>query len=160
MQKLVRIGGSVFAVFVGALALADAPEQAGKLWGYWNYVVGWAGLSANGGRWVLVVAAIVVGLLAWDVPRRLWPRKSVGLLLVIRSARYGLGEGQYSDVTAAVRALVVDGRLNIRADNKTLGLDPFPGQRKHLVVTYSIGGNDPQKLIVGERGWAVIPPVS
>jgi hypothetical protein len=99
-------------------------------------------------------AAGVDGARPWE---EIEPSVQALAALVIHSAMWGLGEGHYRDVTDTVRTLVVGSRLDIPADNKTLGPDPFPGQRKHLVLTYSIGGGAQQKLITGERGRATIP---
>lgn len=81
MWKTVRrIGGSVTALVLALLAFGDAPEQL-KTWKAWwvalwalpgiNWGSFWAG---NGGRGVLVFLAIVVGLIAWDVPQRIRAR--------------------------------------------------------------------------------------
>jgi hypothetical protein len=84
--------------------------------------------------------------------------------LEVQSAFYGLGEGQYQDVTTTVRGLVVDDALNFKVCNDAVvggrRNDPFPGQRKHLTVVYSIGGRTMPSMTIGERGWVRIPSVT
>ena len=152
----------MLAFVVTVLALADAPTQVGKLRGYWNWLVGQLGLTANGGRWVLLFLAIAVGLLAWDVPSRLWTlmrtQKWLEPCLTIVSALYGLGEGQYRDVTAIVQAQVVNGRLHMQVENEKIAKDnPFRGKRKHLVLVYSLRGPVKHTVTIGEHGWVDLP---
>ncbi len=76
------------------------------------------------------------------------PRPDVRVSVV--KAIYGAA-GQTQDVTERVQALVRDGRLDIVANNSTLGTDPAPGAKKTLWLTYSVGrGSQPQTVQVAE----------
>jgi hypothetical protein len=57
----------------------------------------------------------------------------------ILRAYYG-GEGQFANVTDALQNQLVDGRLYLRVDNRSMGLDPLPGRRKSLRVLYWFDG--------------------
>src|SRR5579864_2963792 len=59
--------------------------------------------------------------------------------LRILRAYYG-AEGQFINVTEALRSRVDDGRLFLHVDNYSMGGDPLPGRRKWLRVLYSIDG--------------------
>jgi len=90
--------------------------------------------------------------------KELEEQTSAVLELSVYSAKYGLGEGQYRDVTAIVRALVKNGRLEFMVVNENLGgADPFPGRRKHLVITYSVHNGAEQTATCFERDWVSLP---
>ena len=55
--------------------------------------------------------------------------------LQILRAEYGI-EGQFANVTEALRSRINDGRLFLYVDNYTMGVDPAPGVHKHLRVLY------------------------
>jgi Domain of unknown function (DUF3395) len=55
--------------------------------------------------------------------------------LQILRAEYGT-EGQFVNVTDALRSRINDGRLFLFVDNYNLGVDPAPGVHKHLRVSY------------------------
>jgi hypothetical protein len=55
--------------------------------------------------------------------------------LQILRAEYGV-EGQFVNVTEALRSRIDDGRLFLFVDNYTMGVDPAPGVHKHLRVSY------------------------
>lgn len=55
--------------------------------------------------------------------------------LRILRAEYG-AEGQFVNVTDALRSRINDGRLFLFVDNYNLGVDPAPGVHKHLRVSY------------------------
>lgn len=76
--------------------------------------------------------------------------------LVIESASYG-GEGRWVDVTQALRAQVRGERLDIEVRNELFGLDPLPGQRKALSVTYRWGNAPANTVRVGERDSLRLP---
>lgn len=59
--------------------------------------------------------------------------------LQIVRAYYG-AEGQFMNVTDALRSRIDDGRLYLRVDNATMGGDPLPGTRKWLRVLYFYEG--------------------
>jgi hypothetical protein len=59
--------------------------------------------------------------------------------LRILRAYYG-ADGQFMNVTDALRSRVGDGRLYLHIDNYSMGGDPLPGRRKWLRVLYSIDG--------------------
>lgn len=76
--------------------------------------------------------------------------------LVIESASYG-GEGRWVDVTQALRAQVRGERFEAQVSNELFGMDPAPGQRKTLSVTYR-WGNDPSNTVrVSERDTIRLP---
>jgi len=55
--------------------------------------------------------------------------------LQILRAEYG-AEGQFANVTEALRGRIDDGRLFLFVDNYNMGVDPAPGIHKHLRVLY------------------------
>ena len=55
--------------------------------------------------------------------------------LQILRAEYGV-EGQFANVTEALRSQINDGRLFLFVNNYTMGVDPAPGVHKHLRVLY------------------------
>lgn len=69
--------------------------------------------------------------------------------LRIWRAYYG-AEGRFANVTDALRSQVNEGRLFIRVDNNSIGVDPIPGHRKWLRVMYSIDG-DRRSVVVEEK---------
>lgn len=76
MGRAKQIAGTVGAVVLGFLALGDAPEQLANWKRGFAYVVSLGGIdwsafwSGAAGRWVLSIAAVIIGLWAWDVPER------------------------------------------------------------------------------------------
>lgn len=77
--------------------------------------------------------------------------------LTIISAQYGT-ESYKVDVTAALRLLTRDGRLEMRVENDTVGqIDPAPGIVKTLWLTYSVNGGRSQSVRVQERAWLRLP---
>jgi hypothetical protein len=69
--------------------------------------------------------------------------------LQILRAYYG-AEGQFMNVTEAVRGRIDDGRLYLRVDNYSMGGDPLPGAHKHLRILYTIGG-ERRNIVVEEK---------
>lgn len=55
--------------------------------------------------------------------------------LQILRADYG-AEGQFANVTEALRSQIDDGRLLLFVDNDSMGVDPTPGARKRLRILY------------------------
>ena len=55
--------------------------------------------------------------------------------LQILRAEYGV-EGQFANVTEALRSQINDGRLFLFVNNYTMGVDPAPGVHKRLRVLY------------------------
>ena len=72
-----------------------------------------------------------------------------GPRLRILRAYYG-AEGQFVDVTDSLRGQMNDGRLFIRVDNRSMGADPLPGQRKWLRVLYFFDG-ERKSVVVEEK---------
>jgi len=66
------------------------------------------------------------------------PAASAPAVLRIVQARWGFGDRQ-ADVTPQVQALVRDGKVSVKADNKVLGVDPAVGKTKQLAVRYEFG---------------------
>jgi hypothetical protein len=76
--------------------------------------------------------------------------------LVIESASYG-SDSRWVDVTQALRARVRGERFEAEVSNDLFGVDPAPGQRKLLSVTYR-WGNDPVNTVrVSERDVIRLP---
>src|SRR5947209_8817706 len=69
--------------------------------------------------------------------------------LRILRAYYG-AEGQFVNVTEAVRSQVNNGNLFLHVDNYSMGGDPLPGRRKWLRVLYSIDG-ERRNVVLEER---------
>jgi hypothetical protein len=76
--------------------------------------------------------------------------------LVIDSASYG-SEGRWVDVTQLVRAQVRGDRLDLQVRNELFGVDPAPGQRKVLSVTYRQGNQPANTVRVSERDTMRLP---
>jgi hypothetical protein len=76
--------------------------------------------------------------------------------LAIVSAVYGAGNRSV-DVSARVRSLVRDGRLNFTVNNFSMAIDPAPGIHKSLSVTFSIGGGPQRRAVVGEGDQINLP---
>lgn len=74
----------------------------------------------------------------------------------IQRALYGNGYRQV-DITARLRSLVRDGRLEVAVDNQLAGADPAPGERKSLMVEFSLGGGPVQQTTAGEGQWLRLP---
>ena len=75
--------------------------------------------------------------------------------LHILRADYGV-EGQFVDVTDALRSRMDDGRLSIRVDNYTLGVDPAPGVHKYLRVEFMFRG-ERRNITVDEKTFLQLP---
>lgn len=77
--------------------------------------------------------------------------------LRIQRATYG-ASGRDWDITDRLRRMVRDGQsLEVYVDNNLGGGDPYPGQRKILIVTYSIGNGGSQEVRVSERETLRLP---
>jgi len=79
--------------------------------------------------------------------RREYARRERGLEIL--RAYYG-AEGQFANVTEAVRSQVADGRLYLRVDNYSMGVDPLPGVHKRLRVMYKLDG-ERRNVVVDEK---------
>ena len=78
----------------------------------------------------------------------------------IQSAKYGVGTTT-KDVTKAVSAQLVDGKLNFVVTPAALNVnDPAPGQIKTLTVTYTINNGSPNTAtaVDGEAMQIDAPP--
>jgi hypothetical protein len=75
--------------------------------------------------------------------------------LQILRADYG-AEGQYANVTEALRSQINDGRLFLHIDNYSMGVDPLPGAHKRLRVVYMIRG-ERRNLVVEEKSDLQLP---
>lgn len=69
--------------------------------------------------------------------------------LRILRAYYG-NDGQFVNVTDALRSHVAEGRLFMRVDNFNLGIDPQPGVHKLLRVLYMFNG-ERRNIVVDEK---------
>jgi hypothetical protein len=85
--------------------------------------------------------------------RREYARRERGLEIL--RAYYG-AEGQFANVTEAVRSQVADGRLYLRVDNYSMGVDPIPGVHKHLRIMYKLDG-ERRNVVVDEKNNLQLP---
>ncbi|HYM77429.1 MAG TPA: DUF3395 domain-containing protein [Candidatus Dormibacteraeota bacterium] len=69
--------------------------------------------------------------------------------LQILRAYYG-ADGQFMNVTEAVRSQINDGRLFFHVDNYSMGGDPLPGVHKRLRILYTIGG-ERRNVVIDEK---------
>ena len=75
----------------------------------------------------------------------------------IAKAEYGDVNGKYKiDVTQRLQSLTRNYRLDITVSNATMGVDPAPGQRKQLYVSYTQMGRA-YNTTVAENGQLRIP---
>ncbi len=75
--------------------------------------------------------------------------------LRILRAYYG-AEGQFINVTEALRSRIDDGRLYLRVDNYSMGADPLPGAPKWLRILYSYEGEH-RNVTVPEKSELQLP---
>ncbi len=75
--------------------------------------------------------------------------------LRILRAYYG-ANGQFVNVTDAVRSYVNDGQISMRVDNNSLGADPVPGVHKVLRVLYVQHG-ERRNILVDEKTFLQLP---
>jgi len=75
--------------------------------------------------------------------------------LRILRAYYG-ANGQFVNVTDAVRSNVNEGHISMRVDNYALGVDPAPGVHKWLRVLYVYDG-DRRSVTVDEKTFLQLP---
>ena len=73
----------------------------------------------------------------------------------ILRAYYG-ADGQFVNVTDAVRSYVNDGQISMRVDNNSLGVDPAPGVHKVLRVLYVQYG-ERRNIMVDEKTFLQLP---
>lgn len=111
----------------------------------WYELVGAGCAFASG--WAIAVAALVSRSTS-NVPK-----------LVIKYAGYGLDSARLSDVTIALRGYIKDNRINVPITNHTFGTDPYPGQRKVLIVRYSVGRGMDLEVVRHENDQLVLPDV-
>lgn len=69
--------------------------------------------------------------------------------LEIMRAYYG-AEGQFANVTDALRSRMDDGHLFLHVDNYNMGVDPLPGVHKSLRVLYVLNG-ERRNVVVDEK---------
>jgi hypothetical protein len=69
--------------------------------------------------------------------------------LQILRASYG-ADGQFANVTDALRSRVDEGRLFLHVDNYSMGIDPLPGAHKFLRVLYTMDGQR-RNIVVDEK---------
>jgi len=82
-----------------------------------------------------------------DRPRESYEHRERGLRIL--RAYYG-AEGQFVNVTEALRSQMNDGSIYLRVDNATMGVDPLPGARKWLRVLYLYDG-ERRNVVVEEK---------
>lgn len=92
---------------------------------------------------------------AWGRGGDSGPERPVSRLF-IESATYSSG-GRRADVTQALRAQVRGGRLEAEVSNNLVGVDPAPGQRKQLVVTYRLDNGPSATQRADEGDWIRLP---
>lgn len=84
------------------------------------------------------------------------PQRPGGGRLVIDNASYGSGNRR-ADVSEALRARVRGDRLDAEVSNEWLGIDPAPGARKTLTVTYRRDNGRASTVRVNEGDWIRLP---
>lgn len=77
--------------------------------------------------------------------------------LIIVSARYGESGANSVDVSARLRELIWRNRLEVRVDNALAGVDPAPGRRKTLSLSYAYEGQDMRQIRVDEQEMLLLP---
>ena len=83
-------------------------------------------------------------------------RKAIGLQ--IENAEYGY-EGNFTDVTDAIRSLVNEGSINIKVGPSAVGIpDPNPNKQKMLNVTYSLNGSKNSQTIKDNAYFKISAP--
>jgi hypothetical protein len=134
-------------------AVGSAVWEAVRKWGapVSAFLMGiWGWFESVPGPFIAVLAIATVGAVFWTINQiDSWKTRSSQVAsfssgqkrggLTIHYAGYGLGFGQYRDVTRQVQSLIENGKLYRRVDEKSLQCDPYPGQIKHLFVIYSHG---------------------
>ena len=73
----------------------------------------------------------------------------------ILRAEYGV-EGQFVNVTDAVRSYLSEGHISMMVDNRSLGVDPAPGVHKYLRVVYVHHG-ERRNITVDEKTYLQLP---
>jgi hypothetical protein len=114
------------------------------------------------GRLALVVSGIAI---IWLDHRSASKKHSVRQLgksflpLGIKSARFGVDDNRYKDVTTQVRANIKNNRVNMLVSTNTLmgGADPFYGEVKHLIVEYFFGDGPIVHIVRREQDQLEIP---
>jgi hypothetical protein len=76
--------------------------------------------------------------------------------VTIDSAFYGC-DGDMREVREAVLKHIVDGRIELVVNNKTLGIDPCRGTPKELVVNYRVGDGPPIEVRRKEHDTLRVP---
>lgn len=90
-------------------------------------------------------------------PHNGWgPQRPGNGRLVIDRASYGSGS-RSMDVTEALRAQVRGDRLDAEVSNEMFGVDPAPGQRKVLSVSYRVGNGSSRTVRVNEGDTVRLP---
>jgi hypothetical protein len=89
------------------------------------------------------------------------PPERVASGLQIVSGEYGV-EGNYTDVTDALKGLIKNGGINLKVGFKAVGLpDPNPNKQKNLQVEYTINGAKSKSVFKdGEIFKIDAPPVN
>ncbi|RZL39629.1 MAG: hypothetical protein EOP35_03290 [Rubrivivax sp.] len=76
--------------------------------------------------------------------------------LIVDSARYG-SDGRWNDVTQALRAQLRGDRFEVEVRNELFGVDPAPGRRKTLEVTYRFDNGRSRTVRVNEGDMLRLP---
>jgi hypothetical protein len=66
--------------------------------------------------------------------------------LIVHYAGYGLGIGEYRDVTEQVKSLTKNGQLKLRVGHDDLQCDPYRGKIKQLMIVYSYGNSERESI--------------
>ena len=82
-----------------------------------------------------------------ELHREAYERPEPGLQIM--RAYYG-AEGQFVNVTDALRSRMDDGRLYLHVDNYSMGVDPMPGVHESLRVLYVLNG-ERRNVVVDEK---------
>ncbi|MBI3801886.1 MAG: hypothetical protein HY268_33560 [Deltaproteobacteria bacterium] len=114
--------------------------------------------------WLVMVTVGIVGFLlmfsAFRISRQRENLASSSLnlgSLVVHYAGYGLGAGQYRDVTGQVKGFIKNGKIHMRVGPESLQCDPYRGQLKHLLVIYSHGNIEGGKKRIKDEQLLELP---
>jgi hypothetical protein len=77
--------------------------------------------------------------------------------LVIHYAGHGIGPEQYEDVTVFLRGHIRNNMLNVVIDGTTFPHDPYPGQKKHVLVRYSYRSRTIREKVKHEGDRLMLP---
>jgi alpha-L-rhamnosidase len=105
-----------------------------RAWDYKGVPSGWGPVA----RWQMGLLKKSDWTAQWIMPAR--PAEAEKTLEIRRATYEDVAGGGVWDVTRRLQAQIVKGRLQVRADNKTMGVAPTNRTEKLLRLEYSYGG--------------------